>query len=362
MRVSHALAAAATLALLSCGPTRAAIMVRVETNLAQPPGGDLNSVRVRVYSGAGTARTLRHDSVRVVGDNGVRLPFRFAVLPRDEAEGGVVTVEAVGCSDAVCGDRREGYDPVLVEQRAIVSFIPGQVWELPMFLAVSCRGVRCTDPELEQTCRPETGMCGPAQVTPGAADAGGDASGDGAPDVAEDATVDAPAEAATDVAVDGRADVAVDGRADVAADASADVDASADAAADVDAAPADARTDATVDAATDADVATPMDARVDAVVDAAADVGLDADAPAPMDAPADVGPDADATPMDARDVEVDAPPPPDAPADLPTEPVRSCGTGASAQTCRASEDCCILGSCGCILLAVCTPRGVIGCR
>lgn len=358
MRARPALAAAATLALLSCGPTRAAIMVRVETNLAQPPGGDLNSVRVRVYSGAGTSRTLRHDSVRVVGDNGVRLPFRFAVLPRDEAEGGVVTVEAVGCSDALCGDRRDGYDPVLVEQRAIVSFIPGQVWELPMFLAVSCRGVRCTDPELEQTCRPETGTCGPAHVTPGAADAGRDASPDGAPDVAEDAAVDVPSEAVTDVAVDGRADVTGDARADVAADAFADVDASADATTDVDAAPpTDARADAALDAMVDADVAPPMDARVDA----AADVGLDVDAPAPMDAPADVGPDADASSMDARDVEADAPPP-DAPADLPTEPVRSCGTGASAQTCRASEDCCVLGSCGCILLAVCTPRGVIGCR
>ncbi|MFO0609750.1 MAG: hypothetical protein U0324_41715 [Polyangiales bacterium] len=358
MRASYALAAAATLALLSCGPTRAAIMVRVETNLAQPPGGDLNSVRVRVYSGAGTTRTLRHDSVRVVGDNGVRLPFRFAVLPRDEAEGGVVTVEAVGCSDALCGDRRDGYDPVLVEQRAIVSFIPGQVWELPMFLAVSCRGVRCTDPELLQTCRPETGTCGPAQVTPGAADAGRDASVDGAPDVAEDAAVDASAEAAADVTEDARADAAADARADVAADAFADVDASADTTTDVDAAATDARADAAVDAAMDADVAPPTDARADAVED----VGLDADAPAPIDAPADVGPDADATTMDARDVEADTPPPPDAPADLPTEPVRSCGTGASAQTCRASEDCCVLGSCGCILLAVCTPRGVIGCR
>ncbi len=340
MRGSATLAAAAASALLSCGPTRAAIVVRVDTDFTQAPMGDLRSVRVRVYSGYGPARTPRHDSVRPLGD-ALRLPFRFAVLPLDDGESGVVTVEVVGCTDETCGDERPGYAPVLVEQRAIVSFIPGQVWELPMLLAANCRGVRCdtVDPRLESTCSPASGMCENVRTPPT-----GDASAD-----AGDAT--APPDRALDVGGDnGAPDAARDAERDAPSDGARDAEAALDVARDADAAlprdADDAAMNADGSAAQDADVALPMDADVAAPMDLPADLGLDADVPAGMD----VAPDAD------------APAPPDAPADVPLEPVRSCGTGASAQTCRASEDCCILGSCGCLLVAVCTPRGLIGCR
>lgn len=361
-------------ALLSCGSTRAAVFVRVDTDIVLPPEA-LRSVRVRVYSGFGPTRTPRHDSVRVVGgDGGVRFPFRFVVLPLGDDESRVVTVEVTGCNDAECGDPIGGNTPVVVEQRAIVSFIPEQQWELPIFLASSCRGVDCdsTDPSLARTCLPENGMCGPAQVTPGGrADAGADRStadvdpSDAAEVGGQDATatdivvaadVDATADAVSDAdaARDGMdataMDAAVDAGADVTTDAAVEV--GTDAAMDREAA---VTMDVAADTAMDREAAVTMDAAPDAGVDAAPDAAPDAG----MDVVMDRGPDAapDATPDAAvPDATPDAAP--DAPRDVPLDSMLICG---GSMQCRPQENCCILGGCGCVLIAVCTPRGVIGC-
>ena len=99
-------------ALLSCGSTRAAVFVRVDTDIL-PPMDALRSVRVRVYSGFGPTRTPRHDSVRVVGgDGGVGFPFRFVVLPLGDDEG------ATTCDLARVLDAAHAVTQTIVRHRA----------------------------------------------------------------------------------------------------------------------------------------------------------------------------------------------------------------------------------------------------
>lgn len=344
MRARHWMLAAA-MASMSCGRTRASVVVHVVTDMTWGADGDVKSIRVRVYSGEGDRRTVRLDYRTAIGRgvSEVQFPVRVGVLPLDDDTSRVVTVEAAACGDSVCSSDAA----VLVEQRAIFSFIEGEQRELPMFLASRCRGVQC---DALRTCGPLSGSCQTARVSgsdlpASARDAFAGQLGDGAH---VDAVVDAPADRPTqDQSTP--VDVAqTDDRPDVT---SSDV-VSADL---FDTAPPDV---VTVDRA---DVVTPDDAPPDVRDVPDATVTMDVidvpDVSMPLDRP-DVPmlPDVPDVPMtaDVRDVAT----PPDMP-DVATPPVdvpRMCGT----QVCRSIEGCCTaLGNaCGCAGALGCIARGL----
>lgn len=171
------------------------MLVRVETDFTFGESGEAKGLRFRVGSGSGVTVGWRDDTAYpLVGPRPSALPFRAAVLPLADDASRVVTVEVWLCSTPSCDPEagRTGPD-VLVEQRAIFSFVQGEQRELVMLLSDACRGQHCENPT--ETCRGRVPGCQSARVnsaqlpgvgaTPSTARDGstdlGDATEDGAP-------------------------------------------------------------------------------------------------------------------------------------------------------------------------------------
>lgn len=131
----------------SCGSEELTqLMVVIDTDLQVP--GELDEIAIEILGPAGDRKNAE---APVVADD---LPMRLAVVHRGGPLGPVtVKVEGLG----VLPDGRRG---ALIQRRAVVDFVEGEVRVLRMDLLRECRGMVCGS---DETCA-EGGECRPRQV------------------------------------------------------------------------------------------------------------------------------------------------------------------------------------------------------
>ncbi len=138
------------------------VMVIIDTDIPWGQGQDLTGLLVTVRSDGpeGVARDSRAYALGLQPGR-TRLPASFGIVPLGGDATRTFWVEVLGCGGSGCSTT--GSPNVIVAQRAIVGFVPGQTLALRMFLADGCRNVTCPT---NQTCSPGVG-CVSAVVNTG---------------------------------------------------------------------------------------------------------------------------------------------------------------------------------------------------